>query len=353
MTEVTKTQEIYKLTHRKTGSFLGAIVLNIISEIKQSQYNNRENIEAKLTIHLDFRDRNSERWDSSACSFHAGFNNSNWYDYHASVSTHTPSSHGGIDIRPFKIQGHRVGTLMMSKVVSWLKKFPSYEKVYPINFVPSGDKRIAEKFYKNAGIPIDGKTVTIGDLKIQQSWESNIERIHEDQFQDQVFELYREVEFLKHQKEILKKQCIEYGAHVYTHNPLKALTPLSIKPQLLELGYKNQIDISNEPYKSTHALISKYVKRNSEIEELNTEIERLLKLIKEYKQQTLPEKRLENFIKAFNGMLYVYAEKALIFPAIITFVFSFLYPEMRTYLVILLVMYYCYWTTVLFRFSRW
>lgn len=73
--------------------------------------------------------------------------------------------------------------------------------------------------------------------------------------------------FLKRQAQIFSKQCIEYGALVYTHNPLKTLTQLTIKPQLLELGYKNQTDISNEPYESTHALISKYVKRNSEIEE--------------------------------------------------------------------------------------
>lgn len=355
MTKVIETYEIYRLNHRETAKFFGVIVLNIKSEFKKLQFHDRENIEAKLTIHLDFRDRNSDRWDSSVSTFYAGFNNSDWYDYSASVSKHTPSGHGGIDIRPLKIQGQHVGTLMMSKVVAWLKTFPADEKVHPIHFVPSGDPKAAKKFYENAGIPIDSKVVTIGDLKIQQSWQSNIELIHEAQLQQHVFELYREVEFLVRQKEILEKQCIEFGSYVYTHNPLKTLTNLSMKPQLLDTKYKSQIDISNEPYESTHALIIKYVNRNREIDELSSDIKRLLKLIKEYKQQTLPEKRLENFIKAFNGMLYVYAEKALIFPATIAFILSFLYPEIRTYLIFILVIYYLYWTTILFKFSsnRW
>lgn len=355
MTKTIETKEIYRLNHRETVHFLGVIVLNIKSEIKIFQYQENENIEAKLTINLDFRDKRSDRWESSACSFHAGFTNSDWYDYPASVSKHTPSGHGGIDIRPLKIQGHHVGTLMMSKVISWLKQFPHHEKVHPIHFVPSGALKIAKKFYENAGIPINDEIITIADLKINQNWQSNLELIHEDQLQQHVFELYREVEFLIRQKEILEKQCIEFGSYVYTHNPLKTLISLSIKPQLLDKTYKSQIDISNEPYESTHALIIKYVNRNRQTDELNSDIKRLLKLIKEYKQQTLPEKRFENFIKAFNGMLYVYAEKTLIFPAAIAFILSFLYPEMRNYFIFMLVIYYTYWSIILFKFSsnRW
>lgn len=57
MTRNIKTKEIYRLNHRETGCFLGVIVLHIKSEIKTFQYNEQENIEAKFTINLDFRDK--------------------------------------------------------------------------------------------------------------------------------------------------------------------------------------------------------------------------------------------------------------------------------------------------------
>ena len=278
-TDVIEVQEFYKLNNRNTDQFIGVVILNIKSELTKYQYDGRTNIEAKLTINLDFRDQRSGQLQSCACSFHAGFNNSNFYEYSASVSKHNPSGHGGIDIRPFKIQGHRVGTLMMSKVVSWLKTFPAHEKVHPISFVPSGDERIAKKFYKNAGIPVNGDIATINDLKVHQSWQSNIELIHQDQLQWQTIELYREMEFLKNQEKILRKQCIEVGSYVYTHNPLKALTNYPIEPNLLNPEVKNQIDTSHEKYESINETIIKYIDRNREIDILKSEINRLLKLI--------------------------------------------------------------------------
>ncbi|MDN8247854.1 hypothetical protein QZK48_15075 [Acinetobacter baumannii] len=355
MTTNIETKEIYRLNHRETGSFLGIIVLNIKSEEKQFHYDGKLNIEAKLTINLDFRDKNSERWNSSACSFYAGFNNSRFYNYPASVSKHSPSGHGGIDIKPLKIQGHRVGTLMMSKVVSWLKTFPHHEKVHPIYFVPAGNKNVAKKFYTNAGIPINDKIITIADLKIHESWQSNIELIPEEKLQELVFELYKEESFLVHQKELLEKQCIEASSYVHTLNPLKALISYSIEPKLLNKNFKNQINISHEQCESTADLLIKYVDRNRKIEDLKFEIERLIKLIEEYRQQKLPEKRLDNFLNAFNAMIYIYAERTLIIPAIIVTLLNFLYPDIRYYLAFFLITYYIYWSTIIFKFgsNRW
>lgn len=299
--------EIYKLFDKQTGQLLGLFRLDTEIKCESFDYKETHNTQAELTIRLEFTpydDLNTRTYHSYflACYISKPFVD---IEPRASISSHDPFNIGGIELNPSQIRGHRVGSLIMCKIIQWLQQFPLHTQVNPIDFVPSGNAKAVKQFYENAGVPVNGDAFAIADLKLNHSWQQNI---HQTCTKDLINEIVKLKQFLagaEKQLKSLKLQTIEIAKIQYTLNPWVALKSYNITPNMLKPDYTFAVDTSTFS-ETDQGLIELYITDHFEAEKYKNDIAQQLKNFDDFNHYKQPRYKWRNFCFALTGCIRAY-----------------------------------------------
>lgn len=159
---------VFYVNSPKTKELFGILVLEI-NEVEKLEYCNLH----ELTISSHFY---HGEFHPKSSNFYASYRD-DLIGKIASISSNLPGGKGDIIFNYHPMHGYRMGSLIMHLKVEWLKKLPNDFPVKGIHFSPAGDKNLAERFYRNFGVPIDGSEFTVGRLISHESWKENIVEI--------------------------------------------------------------------------------------------------------------------------------------------------------------------------------
>lgn len=307
-------EEIYKLYDRKTGNFIGIFSLHISTSISDNLdgYSNDHDLNAELTIKINciIKDQCYSGFNDAISVFHSSYRNlkSAGIESRASISTHRTFDTGGIELYPENIRGHRVGGLVMSKIITWLKTFPLDSTVTGIHFAPSGNKAAVRRFYESIGMPINGDSTTIGKLTVNSSWEQNIKHTSSLILKNEIDELSAEITHGKRQLELLeplKKKILDIEL---SFSFLVAFKSYHIEPNLLSdfendsIFYSKNIEMTFEELAKTH------ICKASELEKIQYKIKNILILVSEFNMNNSPKHRWKNLVSTAKRSAFIHRE---------------------------------------------
>lgn len=306
--------EVYKLYNKTTGKILGVFALTFKTTTSPNEYSHKDPVEAELTVFIDCHWRSDFSIESDSGSFLASYRNLkiSGFEPRASISTHRTYETGGIELYPERIRGQRVGGLIMSKIITWLKNYPLDTDVTGIHFAPSGNAEGVKRFYRNIGMPINGDMTTIGDLKLSSSWEKNIKATSILGLQREIDEVSAKIIRAKHQLESfepLKKKMSEIECSIKLCIALKSY---HIEPKILPEIENNNSVYSYCSESDFKVLAASYLSKAIELEELQDNIERDLNRISEFNKNKSPEKRWKNLAYTAKILANVHMESLVI-----------------------------------------
>lgn len=292
---------LYKLFEKQSGNFLGLFSLNRDIELEQFDFKDTMNTDAKITIRLDFTPCNDLHIRSHHSYFQACYISKPFVNIEprASISTHNPFNIGGLELNPHEIRGQRVGGMIMYQIFQWLKQFPLDTEVNPIDFVPSGNPKVAKNFYERLGVPTNGDTFTIGDLILHESWKKNISAISQQELFDEIVLMKQEIAGAIEQHQAFRSQISEISKIQYTTNPWIGFKSCHILPNILN-QLPDPIDTASWP-KSAQGLIELYIETYNQVKSVREEKDRLLKVFDEFNEYKQPRNQWRNFWFALTG----------------------------------------------------
>lgn len=301
---------LYELFDKDKGGLLGIFELNSLNEgVSDSDSGN---IEVKLTINLKFTYLDHLQIKSRDNQFHACYiNNSVFGDPRASLSSHSPFSIGAIELAPKRINGQRVGGMVIYQVIRWLKTFPEDTQVNPIKFLPDGNPNIAKRFYANIGVPINGDPFTIGDLKLHPSWTNNIKVTDLDTLQNKLNDLSIELVKLETQSANLKNQIHLLSEIQFTANLFIALKTYHIEPNLTVTDI-DQLYIYQPQNQSKEDVINLYLTKQQEVQISKDNVQRYIQIISEFNEYKQAKNRWRNLIDAMKFFFKIYQNQTII-----------------------------------------
>lgn len=186
-----KKQKIFIINTAKGNRELGIIHFYESSVIEENEYS----VKAILSIDVKFTSITGDQYNSNF--FHASYVarklNNIITESQASISSSNPHAKGAIFVDPERIRGNRVGSLVMSHIVKWLRQFDGETVIKEIEFSPD-NYDIAKKFYTNFGIPICGNNIKIKDLIDKENWKKNILELPVQDFARLQWQRQKEIE---------------------------------------------------------------------------------------------------------------------------------------------------------------
>lgn len=299
--------ELYKLFDKNSGQLLGLFRLDTEIKDESFQYKETHNTQAELTIRLEFTPYDDLDTRTYHSYFLASYIHKPFVDIgpRASISSHNPFNIGGIELNPQTIRGHRIGGMILYKIVQWLQQYPLDTQVNPIDFVPSGHAKTVQRFYENAGVPVNGDPFTIADLKLNLSWQQNIQQVDSMKLKEEIIQLKQFLAGAAEQVGILKVQLRELCNIQYTLNPWIALMSCTITPNMLPTDHSSAVDITDLP-NTDQGLISHYVSLSYQAEQFKTQIARQLTVFDEFNHYKKPQHRWRNLGFALMGCIRAY-----------------------------------------------
>lgn len=311
--------ELYDLFDKKTSKFLGLCHLDfkVEGEDNPDRY-------LKLTVNLKFTHYDDHRVQTNFSSFLACYIDTHYTEPRASISSHNPFEIGGIEINPSNIAGQRVGGLIFNKIIKWLKSFPNDTQVNPIKFKPTGNPTISKTFYKNFGVPTNGDSFQIADLKFHDTWTQNIKKTNLSAIQQKLSELSLEALELKEKCSNLHKQLCLLSDIQYTSNLFVAFRSCHIQPNLSVQKYDYR-SISVHSDRSEESIIGDYLKTHAEVSKSQETLNRYIQVFDEFNEYKQAKNRWRNTGNAIKLILQIHQEKCfvLFFITIILMIFLF------------------------------
>ncbi|EPJ3657838.1 hypothetical protein NXT47_000855 [Acinetobacter baumannii] len=186
--------KLYFINNLKSKEKMGVIHFYASSSYESNDYCD----EAKLEIELQFTSvpqYEQYKINLFSASYRLDKKINSELGGRASISSSSPDRLGAIFVDPTSIRGNRVGSLVMSYIVRWLKQFPEETVVNKIDFRPEKEE-MAKRFYAKFGIPLNGYT-KIGLLIDNDNWSENINEVALEDFVYEVWSKQEEIKFLK------------------------------------------------------------------------------------------------------------------------------------------------------------
>jgi len=321
--------EVYKLYNKTTGKILGVFALTFKSDISTNQYSHKDQLEAEFTVFLDCIWRSDFSINNDRVSFLASYRNLpiSGFEPRASISTHKTYETGGIELYPERIRGQRVGSLVMSKIITWLKTYPLNTDVTGIHFAPSGNPEGVKRFYQNIGMPINGDMTTIGNLKLSSSWKKNIQTTSTLGLQCEIDELSAKIKQAKHQLEIFKPLKQKMSDIEFSYNLYTAFKSYHFEPKILPDIECNNFHYATGAESDVKEVATSYLEKTIELEELQEKIQRDLSRISEFNKNKSHEYRWKNLASAAKSLAFIHREflfKVFLFLLIILILYNWI-----------------------------
>ena len=298
--------ELYELFDKKSSKFLGMCHLDF--EVKGEDSFDRH---LKLTINLKFTYHDDLSIQTAFSSFLACYIHRSDTEPRASISSHNPFQIGGIEINPLDISGQRVGGLIFNKIITWLKNFPDDTQINPIDYKPTGNPQISKTFYMNFGVPTNGDSFTISDLKLHDTWTQNIKKTNISTIQKKISELDIELLELQEKCANLKNQIHLLSDVQYTTNLIVAFKSCHIQPNLTVQEYYEPSVVKYSDL-SEETIIYYYLKFQTEISKKQNILDSYIQILNEFNEYKHRKNRWRNIRDALKMIISIYKEKCLV-----------------------------------------
>lgn len=207
--------KIYFINNLKSNARMGVIHFYASSSCESNDYYDKANLEIELQFtSISQYGHEQHKINLFSASYRLDKKINSELGGRASISSSSPDSLGAIFVDPTSLRGNRVGSLVMSYIVRWLKQFPEETVVNKIDFRPEKEE-MAKRFYAKFGIPLNGYT-KIGLLIDNDNWAENISEVPLEDFVYEAWSKQEEIKFLELKNEEGHSKLSKSNSEIYT-----------------------------------------------------------------------------------------------------------------------------------------
>lgn len=207
--------KIYFINNLKSNERMGVIHFYASSSCESNDYYDKANLEVELQFtFMSQYGHKQHKINLFSASYRLDKKINSELGGRASISSSSPGSLGAIFVDPTLLRGNRVGSLVMSYIVRWLKQFPEETVVNKIDFRPEKEE-MAKRFYAKFGIPLNGYT-KIGLLIDNNNWAENINEVPLENFVYEAWSKQEEIKFLELKNEEGRFKISKSNHEIYT-----------------------------------------------------------------------------------------------------------------------------------------